>query len=34
MGFFDKLFSGKAKELSIATWIIAILFTLTFFLTH
>ncbi|HIR09959.1 MAG TPA: NCS2 family permease [Candidatus Avoscillospira stercoripullorum] len=29
-----KVFSGKAKELSIATWIIAILFALTFFLTH
>lgn len=29
-----KVFSGKIKELSIATWIIAILFTLTFFLTH
>lgn len=29
-----KIFSGKAKEASFATWIIAILFTLTFFLTH
>mgnify|MGYP002795722430 CR=1 FL=1 len=29
-----KVFSGKIKELSVSTWIIAILFTLTFFLTH
>ena len=31
---FIKVFSGKARELSFATWIIAILFALTFFLTH
>lgn len=28
------VFTGKAKEVKFTTWIIAILFTLTFFLTH
>ncbi len=31
---FIKVFSGKAKEIHLATWVIAILFALTFFLTH
>jgi AGZA family xanthine/uracil permease-like MFS transporter len=29
-----KIFTGKIKEIHVATWIIAILFALTFFLTH
>ncbi len=29
-----KVFTGKAKELTIGTWVIAILFALMFFLTH
>ena len=28
------LFTGKAREIKAATWVIGILFTLTFFLTH
>ena len=28
------VFTGKAKEVKITTWVIAILFALTFFLTH
>lgn len=31
---FIKIFSGKIKEIHVATWIISILFALTFFLTH
>ncbi len=31
---FTSLFTGKAKEISITTWVIGILFALTFFLTH
>ena len=29
-----KIFSGKIKEIHTATWVISILFALTFFLTH
>ena len=29
-----KIFTGKIKEIHLATWVIAILFALTFFLTH
>ena len=29
-----KTFSGKIKEVNVGTWVIGILFTLTFFLTH
>jgi AGZA family xanthine/uracil permease-like MFS transporter len=29
-----KLFTGKVKEINGGTWIISILFALTFFLTH
>jgi len=29
-----KVFSGRIKEINIATWVISILFALTFFLTH
>ena len=29
-----RLFRGKAKEVSVATWVITILFAATFFLTH
>ena len=31
---FIALFTGKAREIKAATWVIGILFTLTFFLTH
>lgn len=31
---FIKLFTGKVKEIRISTWIIGVLFALTFFLTH
>ncbi len=31
---FIKVFTGKIKEVNIGTWVIAILFALTFFLTH
>lgn len=31
---FMKIFTGKIKEIKAATWIISILFALTFFLTH
>ena len=31
---FIALFTGKAREIKPATWIIVILFALTFFLTH
>lgn len=31
---FIKLFTGKVKEIRIGTWIIGVLFALTFFLTH
>ena len=29
-----KLFTGKAKEVNVGTWVIAVLFALMFFLTH
>ena len=31
---FIALFTGKAREIKPATWIIVVLFALTFFLTH
>lgn len=31
---FVKLFGGKIKEINVGTWVIGILFALTFFLTH